>query len=102
MLALDALHAHYGLSHVLQGVSLALGKGEVLGVFGRNGVGKTTLVKAVAGWVKPSSGSIRFDGADFAGSEQSTDMYASIDNLISNITRQLSKHKEKITNHHKA
>ena len=67
MLALDALHAHYGLSHVLQGVSLALGKGEVLGVFGRNGVGKTTLVKAVAGWVKPSSGSIRFDGADIAG-----------------------------------
>ncbi len=67
MLALDALHAHYGLSHVLQGVSLSIGKGEVVGVFGRNGVGKTTLIKAVAGWVKPSSGSIRFDGADIAG-----------------------------------
>ena len=67
MLALDALHAHYGLSHVLQGVSLAIGKGEVLGVFGRNGVGKTTLIKAVAGWVKPSAGSIRFEGADIAG-----------------------------------
>ena len=46
--------------------------------------------------------SFRTDGADFAGSEQSADMYTSIDNLISNITRQLSKHKEKITNHHKA
>ena len=46
--------------------------------------------------------SFRTDGADFAGSEQSGDMYTSIDNLISNITRQLSKHKEKITNHHKA
>ncbi len=46
--------------------------------------------------------SFRTDGADFAGSEQSQDMYTSIDNLISNITRQLSKHKEKITNHHKA
>ena len=43
----------------------------------------------------------RTDGADFVGSEQSEDMYASIDNLIGNVTRQLSKHKEKITNHHK-
>lgn len=67
MLALEGVHAHYGLSHVLQGVSLSVGKGEILGVFGRNGVGKTTLVKTVAGWVKPTSGSIRFDGADIAG-----------------------------------
>ena len=67
MLAIEGVHAHYGLSHVLQGVSLSLGKGEILGVFGRNGVGKTTLVKTVAGWVKPTSGSIRFEGADIAG-----------------------------------
>ena len=67
MLALDAVHAHYGLSHVLQGVSLSVGKGEILGVFGRNGVGKTTLVKTVAGWVKPTSGAIRFDGTEIAG-----------------------------------
>lgn len=67
MLALEGVHAHYGLSHVLQGVSLSIAKGEVLGVFGRNGVGKTTLVKTVAGWVKPSLGSIRFDGVDIAG-----------------------------------
>jgi branched-chain amino acid transport system ATP-binding protein len=67
MLALDAVHAHYGLSHVLQGVSLLVGRGEVVGVFGRNGVGKTTLIKTVAGWVKPSSGSIRFDGESIAG-----------------------------------
>jgi len=67
MLAIESVHAHYGLSHVLQGVSLSLGKGEILGVFGRNGVGKTTLVKTVAGWVKPTSGSIRFEGADIAG-----------------------------------
>ena len=67
MLTLDAVHAHYGLSHVLQGVSLSIAKGEVVGVFGRNGVGKTTLIKTVAGWVKPSSGSIQFDGGEIAG-----------------------------------
>jgi len=67
MLDLDSVHAHYGLSHVLQGVSLSIEKGEVVGVFGRNGVGKTTLIKAVAGWVRPSSGSIRFNGTELAG-----------------------------------
>ena len=67
MLALEGVHAHYGLSHVLQGVSLTIGKGEVVGVFGRNGVGKTTLVKTVAGWVHPTAGSIRFEGRDIAG-----------------------------------
>ncbi|HEY5293511.1 MAG TPA: ABC transporter ATP-binding protein [Burkholderiales bacterium] len=67
MLELESVHAHYGLSHVLQGVSISIAKGEVVGVFGRNGVGKTTLIKTVAGWVKPSSGSIRFDGGEIAG-----------------------------------
>ena len=67
MLALEGVHAHYGLSHVLQGVSLTIGKGEVVGVFGRNGVGKTTLVKTVAGWVHPTAGTIRFEGRDIAG-----------------------------------
>jgi branched-chain amino acid transport system ATP-binding protein len=67
MLALEGVHAHYGLSHVLQGVSLTIAKGEVVGVFGRNGVGKTTLVKTIAGWVKPTSGAITFDGKDIGG-----------------------------------
>jgi branched-chain amino acid transport system ATP-binding protein len=67
MLALEGVHAHYGLSHVLQGVSLTIAKGEVVGVFGRNGVGKTTLVKTIAGWVKPTSGAIRFDGKEIGG-----------------------------------
>jgi branched-chain amino acid transport system ATP-binding protein len=67
MLALDTVHAHYGLSHVLQGVSISIARGEVVGVFGRNGVGKTTLIKTVAGWVKPTSGSIRFEGAEIGG-----------------------------------
>jgi branched-chain amino acid transport system ATP-binding protein len=67
MLELDSIHTHYGLSHVLQGVSFSVAKGEVVGLFGRNGVGKTTLIKTVAGWVRPSSGSLRFEGADIAG-----------------------------------
>ena len=61
MLELNDVHTHYGLSHVLQGVSLRVGPGEVVGLFGRNGVGKTTIVKTIAGWVKPSSGEVRFE-----------------------------------------
>ena len=62
MLELRDVNSHYGLSHVIQGISLDIQPGEVLGVFGRNGVGKTTLLKNVAGWVRPSSGSIRLGG----------------------------------------
>lgn len=68
MLRLVDVHAHYGLSHVLQGISLEVNAGEVVGLFGRNGVGKTTLIKTVAGWVRPSRGSIVFDGAPIDGS----------------------------------
>jgi branched-chain amino acid transport system ATP-binding protein len=62
VLQLQAVEVHYGLSHVLQGVDLDVRGGEVVGLFGRNGVGKTTIVKAIAGWVAPSSGEIRFQG----------------------------------------
>ena len=67
MLELENIHTHYGLSHVLQGVTLHVGAGEVVLLCGRNGVGKTTVMKSITGWVKPSSGSIRFDGAERAG-----------------------------------
>lgn len=67
MLRLTDVHTHYGLSHVLQGVSLEVGAGDVVGLFGRNGVGKTTLIKTVAGWVKPSRGQIEFDGVPING-----------------------------------
>ncbi len=66
MLVLEGVHAHYGLSHVLQGVDLTVEPGEVVGLFGRNGVGKTTILRTVAGWLKPSAGSIRFEGRDIA------------------------------------
>lgn len=69
MLNIRNLHSHYGLSHVIQGVSLDVERGEILGVFGRNGVGKTTLLKSIAGWVKPSSGTIRIDGQTTGGNE---------------------------------
>jgi branched-chain amino acid transport system ATP-binding protein len=67
MLRLVDLHTHYGLSHVLQGVSLEVHAGEVIGLFGRNGVGKTTVMKTVAGWVRPSSGRIELDGENIGG-----------------------------------
>jgi branched-chain amino acid transport system ATP-binding protein len=67
MLRLEGLHARYGLSHVLQGVELEVGAGEVVGLFGRNGVGKTTVLKTVAGWVPPSQGSVQLDGVEVGG-----------------------------------
>ena len=67
MLELKDVHTHYGLSHVLQGISLSVGSGEVVGLFGRNGVGKTTVIKTIAGWVRPSRGALHFDGEDMTG-----------------------------------
>jgi branched-chain amino acid transport system ATP-binding protein len=67
MLEITDLHAHYGLSHVLQGIELRGGAGEVIGLFGRNGVGKTTVMKTVAGWVPATRGAIRFGGRDLVG-----------------------------------
>ena len=56
MLAIRGLHSHYGLSHIIQGIDLDARPGEVIGIFGRNGVGKTTLLKTIAGWVTASDG----------------------------------------------
>ena len=67
MLELKDVHAHYGLSHVLQGIDLRVGKGEIIGLFGRNGVGKTTVIKTIAGWVAPSSGVVLFEGERLDG-----------------------------------
>jgi len=67
MLELKDVHTHYGLSHVLQGVSLRVDAGDVVGLFGRNGVGKTTVMKTIAGWVAPTQGTVHFDGQAIAG-----------------------------------
>jgi branched-chain amino acid transport system ATP-binding protein len=62
LLEVDEIHTHYGKSHILDGVSLEVGSGEVVGLLGRNGVGKSTTLKAVAGLVHPTSGEVRFEG----------------------------------------
>ncbi len=67
MLELENVHTHYGKSHVLHGVSIEVGRGEVVGLLGRNGVGKSTTLKTIMGLVRPSHGSVRFEGRDLAG-----------------------------------
>jgi branched-chain amino acid transport system ATP-binding protein len=62
LLAVDGIHAYYGKSHILHGVSLEVGRGEVVGLLGRNGVGKSTTLKAIAGVLRPSAGEVRFEG----------------------------------------
>jgi branched-chain amino acid transport system ATP-binding protein len=67
LLKIAGLHAHYGLSHVIQGIDLEANGGEVIGIFGRNGMGKTTLLKTIAGWVAATQGEIVLDGARLNG-----------------------------------
>lgn len=67
MLELDEVHVHYGLSHVLQGVSIKVRAGEVVGLFGRNGVGNTTIMKTIAGWLTPTQGRIVFNDQAIGG-----------------------------------
>ena len=67
MLAVEGLCAGYNGSRVLHGVSLAVGAGEVVTLLGRNGMGKTTAVRAIMGLVTPDAGHIAFDGADITG-----------------------------------
>ena len=58
------IHTYYGDAYVLQGLSLALEPGQILGLLGRNGVGKTTLVNSIVGFTPPRRGRIIFKGAD--------------------------------------
>lgn len=67
ILALDNVHAHYGKSHVLQGVGFEVGDGELVTLLGRNGAGKTTTLKSIVGVVPPTSGSISFAGKPVHG-----------------------------------
>ena len=63
-LVADDVHAHYGQSHILHGVSLAVGRGESVGLLGRNGMGKTTLIRSMLGLHRASGGTVRIGDRD--------------------------------------
>ncbi|MCZ2135639.1 MAG: ABC transporter ATP-binding protein [Burkholderiales bacterium] len=67
LLEVRDLHAGYGTSSVLFGVDLTIREGEVATLLGRNGMGKSTLVKCLCGWLRPTAGTITFDGHAVAG-----------------------------------
>jgi branched-chain amino acid transport system ATP-binding protein len=64
MLELKEIHTYYGLSHIIQGVSLRVEKGEIITLIGRNGAGKTTTLKSVIGLTPPRTGTVTFQGED--------------------------------------
>jgi branched-chain amino acid transport system ATP-binding protein len=66
MLDVENIHAYYGDSHILHGVSLAVNEGEVVCLLGRNGAGKTTTILTIMGYLKPCPGRIRFRDRDIA------------------------------------
>ena len=64
MLSLDKVNVFYAQSQILREVTLKIGKGQVVGLLGRNGVGKTTLLKTTMGILKPRSGTIQYSGQE--------------------------------------
>jgi branched-chain amino acid transport system ATP-binding protein len=66
LLEVDDLHAYYGKSHILHGVTFNVREGEIVSLLGRNGVGRSTTIKAIMGVVQPK-GSIRFKGEEVVG-----------------------------------
>src|SRR6202047_113829 len=66
LVRVEDIHTYYGKSHILHGVSLEVGKSEVVGLLGRNGVGKSTTLKAIAGLVHPSEGQVLLEARSIA------------------------------------
>ena len=62
MLDVDGIHTYYGDSHILHGVSLRVAAGEAVALLGRNGAGKTTMIRSIVGFTPPRDGRIVFDG----------------------------------------
>ena len=67
LLEAKGLHTYYGASHVLHGIDFAVREGEAVGLMGRNGMGKTTLIRSMLGIVPPRSGTVRVRGYDATG-----------------------------------
>ena len=68
MLKVESVNTYYGDSHILRGVDLELPAAMSLGLLGRNGMGKTTLIRTLMGYVRPASGHVLLDGIDVTGS----------------------------------
>ena len=64
MLSVEDIHSYYGDSHVLHGVSLTVARGELVAILGRNGMGKTTLIRGLIGFTPPRQGRVLFKGRD--------------------------------------
>ncbi len=62
LLRVDGIHTYYGESHILHGVSLRVGAGEAVALLGRNGAGKTTMIRSIVGFTPPRQGGVIFDG----------------------------------------
>jgi branched-chain amino acid transport system ATP-binding protein len=67
MLSVNAIHTYYGISHILFDVSLTVSKGEVVGLLGRNGAGKSTTMRSIMGLTPPKQGTITFNGQEITG-----------------------------------
>ena len=67
LVSVDNIHTYYGKSHILHGVTLHVGAGEVVGLLGRNGVGKSTTLKTIMGLARPSQGEVRLAGHAVTG-----------------------------------
>ena len=69
MLSVKGIHTYYGLSHILYDVSLEVSKGEIVGLLGRNGAGKSTTMRSISGLTPPRQGTITFHGEPLAGKQ---------------------------------
>jgi branched-chain amino acid transport system ATP-binding protein len=67
MLKISDIHTYYGDSHILQGISLSMESGQVVGILGRNGMGKTTLIRSIIGFTPPRRGRVLFKERDITG-----------------------------------
>jgi branched-chain amino acid transport system ATP-binding protein len=67
MLRIEGLNTYYGDSHILRGVDVAIPAATSVGLLGRNGMGKTTLIRSLMGYVRPASGRVKLDGDDVTG-----------------------------------